>query len=207
MPLFADVAVASLAPADGKAQHAFCMVVRWRHTGLLQKYPKRVHLTQEPGCELSCIVLIAVMPAYQFYEAGIEGTPFTESWWCMGHMAQSSELSVRICAEFGDFFAFAFRELFGIADQVRQTGLAQPDPVRLGPVAVCYKDPFPLFYELFEGCLGPIAVNHEKRHVSAGQHPELAERCFEAPGGFIDMVYRLFACLFPNCLIVGLDGL
>ena len=42
-------------------------------------------------------------------------------------MTQSSQLRERICAEFGYFFGFAFREFSCIAYQVCQAGLAKPD--------------------------------------------------------------------------------
>ena len=146
MPLLANVTVASFAPADGKAQHPFRMVVRWRDSGLFQKNPQRVNLPQESGGKFTGIIFFPMIPGNQFYESGIEGPPLPFCWWRMGHMTQSAQFRQRICAEFGDFFVFTFGKLFGLANKVRQARLSQSDPFRVKPITVADKDAIPLFY-------------------------------------------------------------
>jgi hypothetical protein len=61
----------------------------------------------------------------------------------MGHVAEPLELFEGVFPEFGQFQVFALGKGPGIADQVGQAGLSQPDPIFIDPVAVADQDPLP----------------------------------------------------------------
>jgi len=107
------------------------MVVRWRHSGLLQKYPQRVHLSDKSGGKLTGGILIGVIACYQFDETGIEVPPLTGRWGFMGHMTESSQFGKGILTKFGYFFVRTLGKLLSIPDQVSQIGLTEPNPFRI----------------------------------------------------------------------------
>ena len=207
MPFLADVAVASFPPAHGKAYHSFGMVVGWRHAVLFQKEPKGVHLPQQSGGEPRGVVLFTVIASDQFDESGVEHVPLPPVRRLMGHMHKPSQLGQGVFAEGGGRWVFAFRQLFGVANQMRQAGLSQADPFGVKPVAVADQDAFPILDQLPEGFLGPLAVNHEEGDRSAGQDPKPAQDPFEVPGGLVDVVHFLFARLLADRFVMGKDCL
>ena len=76
------------------------------------------------------------------------------------HVAQPLQFLMDPGATFGDLGIFSLRKPFGVADQMRQTGLTQPHPFRVNGVAVADQNALPILDQCLESLLRPMPVNH-----------------------------------------------
>lgn len=78
-------------------------------------------------------------------------------------------------------------QAFGLADQVRQTGLPQPHPLAIHSVTVSNQNAGPSLDKFLERGLGAPGMDHEQCRAGAGQNPKPDQFGLATPRGLVNM--------------------
>jgi hypothetical protein len=203
---FAGGPKAALAPHDGEADDPLGEVVGWGHPLFVEKDPKGIHFPQETAGKPAGLILAVEIAGDQVDEPCVEGSPLAYGGRGMGHVTQPLEFSHSPAAKGCDLWVTPFAQGLGVADQVGQTALPEPDPLAVEPIAVTDQDALPVADEALESRLRSLRMDHEQGHHGADHDPQPHQHPVLEPGGLVHMVDRCLPGLLGDLFVVGLDG-
>ena len=204
--VLADGAKAGFSPQHSKAQEAFGVIVRRGNTGFLEKQPQMIHFVDEATGQFAGVVSPVAVCGYQANETRIEHVPFADGGRRFGHVAQPLQFLVGPGATFGDLGVFSLRKPFGVADQMRQTGLTQPHPFRVNGVAVADQNALPILDQCLESLLRPMPVNHEISRQAIPHDPQPLQRSLAIPSCFVHVIDGRTSDTRADGLVMRGDG-